>query len=481
VIENNQRQDVHPLEEALGYQSLMQPPHKFTADQIADKIGRGRRYVFNRLKLLDLTEAAREALYAEQIDATVALYLARVPAALQPQALEELTRRESGITARAARELIEDQFMLHLGDAPFDIKSSSYIGVQQRDGKTTHIVGPITPCGACPKRTGANPDLFADVESKDMCTDPQCYDAKRIAHNDITINAARKKMMRIIEGDEAKKLMPHQYFKKPPEYQRMDASLATCADDSYLTGFADIEFPDDKQAEKTVRELIGKDAAARGLALFIDPHTGNAYEVMPNTVVAGALKKAGLLIEPKDKTSTAAPANSKYQNTTQAELQKKREAEQAQREQDRAIRRAIFDAVRKKMHAAIDTCGGIPTLEDVRAIALALCQEYSIANALLDLELCKPQLTEQQLANLDDLDPPEILRIHIAQLDAPALFKLMFDATLADTMNQTYWGNNADDAPDPLAAAAKRHNIDTALIASHIKGVDKKSKSKNHA
>jgi hypothetical protein len=286
-------------------------------------------------------------------------------------------------------------------------------------------------------------------------------------------------MMRIIEGDEAKKIMPHQYFKKPPEYQRMDASLATCADDSYLTGFADVEFTDDKQAEKTVRELIGKDAAARGLALFIDPHTGNAYEVIPDTVVASALKKAGLLIEPKDKTSTAAPANSKYQNTTQAELQKKREAEQAQREQDRAIRRATFDAVRKKMHAAIDTCGGIPTLEDVRVIALALCQEYSIANALLDLELCKPQLTEeQQIAALDTTD---IMRIHIAQIDAPALFKLMFDATLADTINQTYWGNNADDAPDPLAAAAKRHNIDTALIASHIKGVDKKSKSKNHA
>jgi hypothetical protein len=37
-------------------------------------------------------------------------------------------------------------------------------------------------CTTCPKRTGANPDLFADVQSVDICTDPACFHSKEAAH-----------------------------------------------------------------------------------------------------------------------------------------------------------------------------------------------------------------------------------------------------------------------------------------------------------
>jgi ParB/RepB/Spo0J family partition protein len=453
VIENNQREDVHPLEEALGYKSLMQAPHNYTAQDIADKVGCSRRHVFNRLQLLELNDAAREAFLDQQVEQTVALYLARVPTQLQADALEALIDHGAELTARDAQKLLQEEFMLHLGEAPFDIKSTHYFA----PGNTTTLSGArlTSPaCGACPKRTGANPDLFADVESKDMCTDPQCYDAKRIAHNEITINAARKKMTRIIEGDEAKKLLPHQYFDRgtPTAYFRLDTPIGTLQRKFGSAVTVNTE-ADDK---KTIAEILGK-SAARETALFVNPHTGNAYEIIPDTAVAAAFKKAGLITEQNDDADTGeTTGTTSSKSKAQAEA-KKREAEQAQREQDRAIRRATFDAVRKKMHAAIDTCGGIPTLDDVRAIALALCQDYSIANALLELELCKPLLNEEQ--QIAALDAPDIMRIHIAQIDAPALFKLMFDATLCDSLNQTYWGNNPDDAPDPLAAAAKRHNI----------------------
>jgi upstream activation factor subunit UAF30 len=44
---------------------------------------------------------------------------------------------------------------------------------------------PIAPaCGECPKRTGNQPELFADVKSADVCTDPVCFKAKRAPERD---------------------------------------------------------------------------------------------------------------------------------------------------------------------------------------------------------------------------------------------------------------------------------------------------------
>ena len=37
-------------------------------------------------------------------------------------------------------------------------------------------------CKDCPKRTGAAPDIFADVVGADICTDPPCYNVKAAAH-----------------------------------------------------------------------------------------------------------------------------------------------------------------------------------------------------------------------------------------------------------------------------------------------------------
>jgi hypothetical protein len=38
-------------------------------------------------------------------------------------------------------------------------------------------------CSACPKRTGAAPDLYTDLDAKrDCCTDPECWDRKVKSH-----------------------------------------------------------------------------------------------------------------------------------------------------------------------------------------------------------------------------------------------------------------------------------------------------------
>jgi len=54
LIENLQRQDLNPVEEALGYQSLMED-YGLTQEETASRVGKSRPAVANALRLLNLT------------------------------------------------------------------------------------------------------------------------------------------------------------------------------------------------------------------------------------------------------------------------------------------------------------------------------------------------------------------------------------------------------------------------------------------
>ena len=61
LIENLQREDLNPLEEALGYKSLIDD-YSLTQEQVAERMGKSRSSVTNILRLLNLNDAEREAL-----------------------------------------------------------------------------------------------------------------------------------------------------------------------------------------------------------------------------------------------------------------------------------------------------------------------------------------------------------------------------------------------------------------------------------
>ena len=61
VIENVQREDLNPLEEALAYRTLIDRFH-LTQDQVAKQVGKNRSTVTNMLRLLDLPEDVLELL-----------------------------------------------------------------------------------------------------------------------------------------------------------------------------------------------------------------------------------------------------------------------------------------------------------------------------------------------------------------------------------------------------------------------------------
>jgi ParB family chromosome partitioning protein len=181
LIENLQRRDVHPLEEAQGFKALLNlEDPKYSIEQIAAKVGKSPAYCAARVRLTELAAPVVEAFYAEEIGVGHALLLAKLQPAQQEQALANCFREEwNGAGAKAKRILlpvrhlqhwIEHNVLLLLKQAPFN----------KRDPQLVPAAG---SCVECPKRTGHNKLLFADVSgNSDACTDPACYAVKLDAH-----------------------------------------------------------------------------------------------------------------------------------------------------------------------------------------------------------------------------------------------------------------------------------------------------------
>jgi len=88
VVENLQREDIHPLEEALGFRSLLElMDGTYTVASIAARAGKSEAYVYSRIRLTDLTPPVAEAFLADKITTGHALLIAKLPAAQQQEAL----------------------------------------------------------------------------------------------------------------------------------------------------------------------------------------------------------------------------------------------------------------------------------------------------------------------------------------------------------------------------------------------------------
>jgi ParB family chromosome partitioning protein len=99
LIENIQRLDLNPLEEAEGYRQLIQR-HGHTQDEIGRIVHKSRSHVANLLRLLDLPEFVRQSLLKGDISMGHARAVATAP---DP---EELTREivAKGLSVRQAEE-----------------------------------------------------------------------------------------------------------------------------------------------------------------------------------------------------------------------------------------------------------------------------------------------------------------------------------------------------------------------------------------
>jgi ParB family transcriptional regulator, chromosome partitioning protein len=103
LIENIQREDLNPLEEATGIQRLIDE-FSMTHETAAKAVGRSRTAVTNLLRLLNLTEPVRELLLANQIDMGHARALLALPSINQAEIAYQVVK--SRLSVRQTEALV---------------------------------------------------------------------------------------------------------------------------------------------------------------------------------------------------------------------------------------------------------------------------------------------------------------------------------------------------------------------------------------
>ena len=194
IVENLQRRDIHPLEEAQGFAALLRLNEpKYSVEQIAAKCAKSPAYVSARLRLTELAPSVTEAFLKEEIGTGHALLLAKLQPAQQEEALAACYQEQYNagnktkrilLPVRQLQQWIEHNILLELASAPFSTEDPQ-------------LVPEAGACLECLKRTGHNTLLFEGIATQhDSCSDPKCYSAKVEAHVRQSI-AAKPKLVQI--------------------------------------------------------------------------------------------------------------------------------------------------------------------------------------------------------------------------------------------------------------------------------------------
>ena len=140
MIENLQREDLSPMEEAEGYKMLVED-YGLTQEQAAQRVGKSRSAVANALRLLALSPALRQMVEDGRLSAGHARALLPLAAALQEQAAATVLKND--LSVRQTEQLVK-----RLQAAPKPEKKPSptvnYVAEAERElsgklGRACHI------------------------------------------------------------------------------------------------------------------------------------------------------------------------------------------------------------------------------------------------------------------------------------------------------------------------------------------------------
>jgi len=122
IIENVQRSDLSPTEEARGYQRLIKE-FSYTQEIVAKKVGKSRAHIANLLRLLTLPEKVREYLDSKQIS------MGHARAIINSINPEELAKKiiTKGLNVRDAEEIVRDEKIEKAKRTPVLVRTESRI------------------------------------------------------------------------------------------------------------------------------------------------------------------------------------------------------------------------------------------------------------------------------------------------------------------------------------------------------------------
>jgi ParB/RepB/Spo0J family partition protein len=338
LIENVQREDVHPLEEADGYKLLIDR-HGYTVDKIVEKTGKSKGWVYGRLKLCSLAKLPRQAFLDGKLAPSIALMVARIPTqALQEQAtagvlgqagwqeyqgsgvsVGELGNDVEPLSTKQAAAYIQSRFMLRLELARFDTADRT-------------LVPKVGACTDCIHRTGNQRDLFAEVASADLCTNPPCHEAKTKAGFERAAAEAAAKGVEVLKGKKAEGLFDNHSGSPKLSYQ---------ARQEYFDPTDEVPYDLAPSAKKppTWSKLLGKelDSVPRKV---VQDDTGAARTIYLRKDAERALVAAGKVPKKSERASSSSGGDESYA------------AQQRKRQADHKRRKEVVAAALRKLHGA---------------------------------------------------------------------------------------------------------------------------------
>lgn len=141
LVENLQRDDLNPIEEANAYRRLIDE-FGFTQEEVSQKVGKSRPFIANTLRLLNLPASVQEKIAAGSLTPGQARPLLVLPTAeLQIKASEEI--REKALTARES-EALARQWVSRpkkAGSKPATVVATNEVSAQEWSERLTRIMG----------------------------------------------------------------------------------------------------------------------------------------------------------------------------------------------------------------------------------------------------------------------------------------------------------------------------------------------------
>ena len=130
MIENLQREDLNPIEEAAGYRVLISQYH-MTQEEAASRVGKSRSAVTNALRLLELEASVQKQVQEGVLSAGHARALVVLPAAMQVRAADAIVA--GGLSVRQTEALVK---RLSAGEKPVKEKPADQVDYTAEAQKT---------------------------------------------------------------------------------------------------------------------------------------------------------------------------------------------------------------------------------------------------------------------------------------------------------------------------------------------------------
>jgi len=142
MIENLQREDLNPMEEAEGFKALMEK-YEMTQEQAAGRVGKSRSAVANSLRLLQLAPALKKLVEEQKLSAGHARALLPLSAAEQEAAAAKIVAGD--LSVRQTEQLVKRLQEAKKEKAPRKTPLVDYVAEAERDlsgklGRACHIV-----------------------------------------------------------------------------------------------------------------------------------------------------------------------------------------------------------------------------------------------------------------------------------------------------------------------------------------------------